>query len=145
MPQCYLLALTVGSSLDQQTNNVTLFSMVEQINVRSGATPRPGSAVPIEVHAYLSFQGEEVGHEFGLRYALVSSTTGLEIYSEPSKHRATAARLRTRSLGLPFPANLGHFDLRIEFRAAHSEVWVRDAARWPVSFLETEERPTVTH
>jgi hypothetical protein len=145
MPQCYLLALTVGSSLDQQTNNVTLFNLVEQVNVRPQALPKPGSQVPLEVHAYLSLTAEEVGGAFEMRFALVSSSTGLEIYSEPASHRGLAARVRTRSVGLPFPAVLGHYDLRIEFKTVRSEEWRRDTSRWPISFMEADERPAVTH
>lgn len=145
MPTCYLLTLTVGSSLDQQTNNVTLFNLVEQVNVSPRAVPTAGSRVPLEVHAYLSLSPGELGREFSMRFALVSSSTGLEIYSEPATHRATAARVRTRSPGLPFPAHLGHYDLCVEFRAGHADMWERDACRWPISFLEAEERPAITH
>ncbi len=145
MPHCYLLTLTAGSSLDQHTNNVTLFNLVEQVNVRENQVPKPGSRVPLEVHAYLSLPGNEIGQEFEMRFALVSASTGLEIYSEPAKHRATAARIRTRSVGLPFPAVLGHYDLRVEFRSSEDAIWERDHARWPVSFVEAESRPIVTH
>ena len=36
MPSCYLLAVCGGSSLDQHSNNVTLFNLVEQINDGDG-------------------------------------------------------------------------------------------------------------
>lgn len=144
MPKCYLLALTVGSSLDQQTNNVSLFNLVEQVNVRPEGLPKPGSRVPLEVHAYLTFDGEEVGREFEMRFALASTTTGLEIYSEPVTHRASALRVRTRSVGLPFPAHLGHYDLRVDFRLGEG-AWEREPILWPVSFVAVDPRPAVTH
>ena len=125
MPRCYLLTLTAGSSLDQQSNNVTLFNLVEQVNVRPQAVPKPGSRVPLEVHAYLMLDLDEVGGSFDMRFALVSTSTGLEMYSDPATHRAAAARIRTRSIGLPFPAHLGHYDLRVEFRASGAELWTQ--------------------
>jgi hypothetical protein len=145
MPTCYLLTLTVGSSLDQQTNNVTLFNLVEQVNVSPRTVPAAGSRIPLEVHAYLSFSAAEIGRDFNMRFALVSSSTGLEMYSEPASHRAAAPRVRTRTTGLPFPSHLGHYDLRVEFRAGSQDAWVRDACHWPISFLEVDERPVVTH
>ncbi len=145
MPECYLLTLTAGSSLDQHTNNVTLFNLVEQVNIRPQAMPKPGSRVPLEVHAYLTMTGDEVGENFDMRFALVSASTGLEMYSDPATHRAAAIRMRTRSLGLPFPAHLGHYDLRVEFRRGQDAQWTRDHARWPISFVEAEVSPPVTH
>lgn len=144
MPSCYFLTLSVGSSLDQHTNNVTLFNLVEQVNIRPQAMPQPGTRVPLEVHAYFSFTGEEIGRDFDLRLALTSTTTGLEIYSEPVTHRAAALRVRTRLIGVPFPPHLGHYDLRVELRSGQG-TWQRDAQRWPVSFIEADARPPVTH
>jgi hypothetical protein len=144
MPQCYLIALSAGSSLDQQSNNITLFNLVEQVNVPPGAQPPAGNRVPLEIHAYLRMGPAEVGQEFQMRFVLVSQT-GLETYADPVTHRAATARLRTRSLGVPFPPILGHYDLRIDFRSGEHDSWTRDAASWPIAFLQAESKPKVTH
>jgi len=145
MPQCYLLSVAAGSSLDQQSNNVTLFNLVEQVNVPPGMDPKPGSRVPLEIHAYLRLGPQEVGMEFEMRYVLVAVASGLETFAEAAKHRAPTSRIRTRSLGLPFPPVLGHYDLFVEFRRAGSEQWTRDALSWPMSFAAPEAKPQVTH
>lgn len=145
MPQCYLLTVAVGSSLDQQSHNVTLFNLVEQVNVPSGASPQPGSRLPLEIHAYLKIAPEEMGRDFQLRFALADRSTGLETYSEPAHHRGRAARMHTRSHGLPFPSALGHFELRIDFRPDDDAQWSRDPMSWPLSFLTAETKPRVTH
>ena len=76
MPSCYLLAVCSGSSLDQQSNNVTLFNLVEQLNLRPGAEP-PRGLIPLEIHAYFELAPEEVGFEFEIRFCMVAET-GLE-------------------------------------------------------------------
>lgn len=144
MPICYLLALSAGSSLDQQSNNITLFSLVEQVNIPPGATPAPGTRIPLEIHAYLKLDGHELGAEFEMRFVLVGAG-GLETYSDPATHRSATTRLRTRALGVPFPPSVGHYDLQVEFRMKTSETFERDPARWPISFVEAPNRPPVTH
>lgn len=145
MPQCYLLSVVVGSSLDQQSHNVTLFNLVEQVNVPADASPEPGSTVPLEIHAYFQLAPEEIGQGFQLRFALTHRTTGLETYSEPASHRGAATRMRTRSHGLPFPPSLGHYELRIDFRAGDEADWSRDPMAWPLAFLKADAQPRVMH
>ena len=50
MPTCYLLSACVGSSIDQETNNITLFNLVEQINVPPNSPPPPNGVIPLEAH-----------------------------------------------------------------------------------------------
>ncbi len=144
MPHCYHLCLCAGSSLDQQSNNITLFSLVEQVNVPAGAGAHPGTKIPLEIHAYLKLEGSELGHEFSMRYVLVG-TSGLETYSDPAVHKSSTVRLRTRSVGIPFPPALGHYELMVEFQTNPGDVWRRDEASWPISFLEMSSKPQVTH
>jgi hypothetical protein len=145
MPSCYFLAVAAGSSVDQQSNNATLFNLVEQINVPPGINPKPGSRIPLEIHAYLQGQPQELGNQFEMRFSLVSLATGLETYSEGATQRLASPRLRIRTVGLPFPPMLGHYDLRVDFRSGDSENWQRDGSLWPLSFLEAEKKPSVTH
>ena len=60
MPKCYLLAVTNGSSLDRYTNNVTLFSLIEQLNFPKQQPPPPGAVLPLEIHAYFELQPHEL-------------------------------------------------------------------------------------
>lgn len=144
MPNCYLLALTAGSSLDQGSNNITLFSLVEQINLRPGTSPPPGHKIPLEIHAYFRLDGREMGQSVSIRFALVGQS-GLETYTDTMTHRVATARFRTRSVGLPSPAALGQYDLRVEFRLGEDGDWTRDPISWPIAFVESNPSPPITH
>ncbi len=144
MPRCYLLALCSGSSLDQQSNNVTLFNLVEQINVPPGAPPPPGGALPLEVHAYLLLSGDEVGKEFEGRVALVGAT-GLETYTDAFKHRPLTPRYRIRTYGLPVPPVVGNYEVHIDLRAEGEGNWVRSPASWPLLVVEANDNVPVVH
>jgi hypothetical protein len=144
MPRCYLLGISAGSSLDQQSNNVSLFNLVEQVNVPPGAAPPPNNLLPLEVHAYFSIDAEELGKTLEMRFALVAAS-GLETLSEVVRHSCATPRFRTRTLGLPFPPVVGHYELRVDFRPTGSQHWARDPLAWPISFIEVENKPRVTH
>jgi hypothetical protein len=142
--RCYLLALGSGSSLDQQSNNVTLFNLVEQLNFPPHSQPRPGALLPIEIHAYFQLSPEELNQRFELRFVIVESS-GLETLTEPVQHKSSTPRYRTRTLGLPAPQAPGSYQLRVEVKLGDREHWVRDAAAWPLLVVRTEPRPQVTH
>jgi hypothetical protein len=144
MPQCYLLGISAGSSLDQQSNNVSLFNLVEQVNVPPGAPPPPNNLLPLELHAYFRLSPEELGKTLEMRFALLAPS-GLETLSEVVRHTCATPRYRTRTLGLPFPPVVGHYELRVDFRLSPQAPWQRDALAWPISFVEIESKPRVTH
>lgn len=142
--KCYLLAVCSGSSLDQHSNNITLFNLVEQLNFPRHAQPPPGALLPLEIHAYFELRPEELHQRFDLRFALVESN-GLETLTEPSQHKSTTPRYRTRTMGLPAPPGLGSYQLRVDYRPSGTENWLRDTATWPLLVVRAEERPRVTH
>lgn len=144
MPHCYLIALAAGSSLDQQSNNITLFNLVEQVNIPPGVTPAVGTRIPLEIHAYVRLEPQEIGQPFEMRFALVSAT-GLETFTDPATHRSASSRLRTRALGVPFPPDMGHYNLCVDFRRLEEDEWTRDRVSWPIAFLPAESKPRVTH
>lgn len=144
MPSCYFLAACGGSSVDQQSNNVTLFNLVEQINVPPGTPPPPHGAVPLEVHAYFRLDPGELGRDFEVRFVMVASS-GLETPSDGFVHRAVTPRFRTRTVGLPFPPVAGDYELRVDWRYAGTESWTRESIVWPIGIVETAATPRVTH
>jgi hypothetical protein len=146
MARCYFLCASRGSSLDQQSNNVSLFNLVEQINVPPGAAPPHGTVIPVEVHAYFQLAHDEINRPFELRVAL-EADTGLETLSEPLRHRSATPRLRVRIMGLPFPPVSGGYTLRVDFRLSPEEggVWQRQHIGWPISLVTLDPRPRVTH
>lgn len=148
-----MLCVSTGSAIDRQTNNVSLFNLIEQINVPSRAPPPPRGVIPVEIHAYFQLGSAEVHREFELRFAL-QAESGLETLSETFRHRVTASRFRVRTLGLPYPPVMGQYTLCVDFRlaqppeegrGAEERSWQRQTATWPISLYELEPKPRVTH
>jgi len=144
MPKCYLLAIGGGSSVDQHSNNVTLFNLVEQLNFPRQKWPPAGALLPLEVHAYLQLDAFELNQKFELRFVLVGDN-GLETPTSVFSHRSATQRYRTRTLGLPAPPAAGSYELRVEYRVHADSEWSRDSMAWPLRVAENEPRPSVTH
>jgi hypothetical protein len=144
MPKCYFLTLCGGSSLDQHSNNVTLFNVVEQVNLQPNVDPPPGAFLPLEVHAYFTLSPAELSQPFEVRFALVAPS-GLELLTDSTTHRSTTPRYRTRSLGLPAPAVPGHYQLCVDIKQPGSDGFTRDALHWPLVVARLEQRPAVVH
>ena len=144
MPKCHLLAIVGGSSVDQHSNNVTLFNLVEQLNFATQNFPPPGALLPLEMHAYFHLDSFEQNQKFELRFVLVGQS-GLETPTNVFAHRATGPRYRTRTFGLPAPPTPGSYELKVEWRPNPEAEWIRDSAAWPLLVAEAEQRPSVTH
>jgi hypothetical protein len=144
MPRCYMLTLASASSLDQQSNNVSLFNVVEQLNLPRGVEPPPGALLPLEIHAYFQLDPGELNQRFEMRFALVAST-GLETLTDAHPHKSPTLRYRTRTMGLPVPPIADSYQLRIDVRPVGSEQWSRDPQAWPLIVAQAEARPAVTH
>ncbi len=144
MPTCYLLAIALGSSLDQQSNNITLFNLVEQVNVPPRVSRSARSLIPLEIHAYFRLTGDELRQPFEVRYVLVART-GLETYSDVTVLTSISPRFRTRTFGVPLPPVADQYDLRLEWRRSSRDPWRRDPVSWPLTITEQVPAPTVTH
>ena len=144
MPRCYLLTLASSSSVDQQSNNVSLFNVVEQVNLPRGVEPPPGALLPMEIHAYFQLDQSELNQRLEVRFALVADT-GLEALTEAYPHKSATLRYRTRTMGLPVPPVPGNYQVRVDYRVVGNEQWQRDAAAWPLLVALAEARPAVTH
>ncbi len=144
MPKCYLLTLASGSSLDRYSNNVTLFSLVEQLNFPKEQPPPPGAVVPLEIHAYFELDPSEVNTRFDVRFSLIAES-GLETVTDSFSHRSNTQRYRTRTMGLPLPPVPGAYTLSVDTRAGENAAWQRAVIFWPLTITETEPRPAVTH
>lgn len=144
MPRCYLLTLCAGSSLDQHSNNVTLFNVVEQVNLQPNVDPPPGAFLPLEVHAYFLLGPGELQQAFEVRYALVAPS-GLELLTDPVTHKSSTPRYRTRSLGVPAPSIPGHYQLCVDIKQPGTDGFTRDALQWPLVVARLEPRPAVVH
>lgn len=144
MPRCYLLTVCVGSSVDQQSNNATLFQLVEQVNLAATAPDPLPSLVPLELHAYFDVSAEEEALHVEFRFVLVGED-GAETASDAVSHQLAGPRLRTRTLGLPFPATPGAHELRVDWRLRGGITWHRENSRWPLLLLRDDPTPRITH
>jgi hypothetical protein len=144
VPKCYLLAVCSGSVLDQHSNNVTLFNLVEQLNVPPAAPPPPNGLIPLEIHAYFKLEPWELSSSFDVRFVMVA-VSGLETFSEVLTHKSATPRYRTRTLGLPIPPVTGEYQLRVDVRATGTEGFTREAIEWPISIVELRPPPAVVH
>jgi hypothetical protein len=130
MIRCYLLALCRASSLDAETSNFSLFSLVEAIQMVPFV---PRAIVPIEVHAYFEAENEDVGTECEMRGVWISET-GVETVGEAiNALPITSPRPRTRAMSLRLPPSIGSYKFGIEWRQRGAAAWVREAACWPLT------------
>jgi hypothetical protein len=99
--------------------------------------------IPLEIHAYFMLDPLEVKSPFEVRYVMLASS-GLETPSEPFTHSSPTQRYRTRSVGVPFPPVVGHYELCVDLREP-GDAWRRATVTWPINIVEAQARPAVTH
>ena len=130
MPRCYLLAICSGSSLDESTNNFSLFNLVERVQFRTIGTAN--LTLPVGVHAYWSFTPEELGQSYEARW-VVCTRNGAEVIGQAHALHSTSPHFRMRMVGLGVPAISGSCEIHVESRLAACDPWTRDLAAWPLT------------
>jgi hypothetical protein len=128
--RCYILTACAGTAVDRDTNNVTMFNMMEE-----ALLPAPfvaGALVGIQTLVGLQAGPGELGREVDVRLVWCKVDAG----DEPSVvHRiqVTHPRVRIRAALLKLPTTPGQYDLRLEWKwAGEEEQWHREAATWPL-------------
>lgn len=130
MLRCYLLAIASGSSVDQVSNNLSLFNLVEQVKVSDELL---GQVLPFEAHIYwfVSEQGHE--KDFEVRVVRVPVGGGEDDPGTIMPFRsASTNRVRFRSGGFRLPNSYGQYVLAVEWRVKGEEFWNRESATWPL-------------
>jgi hypothetical protein len=132
MPNCYLLAVSHGSALDQYTNTFTLFSLIEEMKIEydQSRSPEPPTTVPFEVHVYWYLSPDEFGVEFEWRLIFMTSEAIVPI-EKVFELKSTTARHRFRVGGFPILAT-GQLELRVEWREKGAQEWNRCGVFWPL-------------
>jgi hypothetical protein len=138
------LTVCAGSSVDQHTNNISLFNVVEQVNVSSRVQAPPRGVFPLEIHAYWRVAVQEVSETFEARFVLVADS-GLETPSSTFVHRPVTSRFRTRTMGVPYPPVFGDYVLYVDWRAREADSWARESVEWPMSVRVAESKPPTRH
>lgn len=137
MLRCYLLALASGSSVDQASNNFTLFNLVEQLSFAEGAL---GQELAIEAHIYWLVDAEARGKEFEVR-VIRRAADGVEDAGAPLPFSPPMVdRVRFRTGAFRMPRAYGRYLLAVDWRLKGSEAWTRDPAIWPLVVVTADQR-----
>lgn len=133
MPTCYFLALAAGSSLDQETNTWSLFTLIENLQV-----PKVPIDLPLETHLFWVFTPAELDMSFEGRLVIFSSS-GREEWSDPFLLNSPTRYYRLRLRGIAL-SDVGEYQLSVEWRKMDAEDWTRAALFWPLTVrLNTEQ------
>jgi len=144
MPDCYLLAVVERSSIDRDTNNFSLYNLIETVQLKgTEQTPEGGRALlPLELHAYWLLEDADLGREFQWRFVAVGEEG--EQCSKPFPTVSEKRRMRYRVQGFPVLAE-GDTRLFVEWRFEDADGWQRCAAYWPLEvdrIIQEETRKT---
>jgi hypothetical protein len=137
--RCYLLAVCSSSSLERDTNNMSLFHLTEEVQ----APPFDGGQnVALQVHAYFEAEENEVGRTFEMR-ALWLAADGAVTYSPNPNAPVTmeARRMRVRTQNLAMPPAFGAYKLQLEWRRDATDTWTREPAAWPFTVTRVATIP----
>lgn len=130
MPRAYLLAVAQTSALDSNSNNLSLFNLVEEVQVKTaGGILTPGTGVPYETHVYWELEPAALNRAFEMR--LVAVQNGVEHLSDIIPLVSDKRRHRVRNKGTPLFFT-GVSELKVEWRFTGDAVWTRESAYWPL-------------
>lgn len=128
MPHCYMLSVCRSSSVDRDSNRISLFLMVEEL--RFSADKRP-DILGLEVHCHWLASEDEIGKEFELRVQRIAED-GTE---EPGPSVIMVPRsviTRNKFFALKTPEKFGLYKLYTEWRLPSDEGWTRGDVYWPI-------------
>ena len=155
MPDCHLVAVASGSSLDTYTNNWTLFQLTEEIHIHlaplapseetaeEDVSALPGFPIPFELHTFWTFNPSEYDNEYKFR-AVFAESHGEGFFPTtpfPLESKTKRLRLRLRNIGVP---RAGQFRILVEWKEAEAAEWNRCAPYWPldISVEYDQDSPT---
>lgn len=137
LPHPYLVAVCGSSSVDQRSNNFSLFVLVEAVQL-----PVVPTTLPLEMHVYYEFEEAEVGRPYQVRVELVDQR-GISRWQSPwTPVTSLSRRHRVVLAGLGIP-DAGYFHLFAAMRPDGEPV--DDAQRssfgWPFEVTRAEAPP----
>lgn len=135
LPRPYLVAISSGSSVDQRSNNFSLFTLIEQVQL-----PRIPTTLPLEVHVYYEFDEAEMGRPHEVRVDVVDAR-GVSRWQSawtPVTSPTPRNRIVLEGVGVP---EAGYFHVFATIRPAGEPV--DDAQRssfgWPLEVRQAEQ------
>jgi hypothetical protein len=131
---CYSLSLCQASSTDQETNNISVFGLIEAV-----AAPLSDlrGVLPWEGHAYFE-QPERLHRHIDVRLLWIRDATKEEAPAQQFDGvEVDSRRVRVRFRGVQGPPWNGYLHIAVEWRDAGSEEhWHREPHRWPVEIVD---------
>lgn len=126
MPRCYLFAIAHLSSVDRETDNFSLYQIIERIGVES--LP---ALLPLQAHVFFAFEPDEYDRDYELRFVFAAPSAP-EIEGMVARFRSPSGpRFRVRTPAFPLPGP-GVFAIYPEWREVGAEVWTRAVTGWPL-------------
>jgi hypothetical protein len=130
MAECYLFAVCESSTLDKETNNWSLFNLINGIELKAAAPPQGSEIIlPLELHTHWRFTDAEIGETFYWR--IVSSIADQINASKPYDFQIKTTHHRHRVKGLPILLE-GSTAIFAEWRIGESQQWVSNPLKWPL-------------
>jgi len=128
MPRVFLVAVCADSAIDQRSNNVSLFNLIEALQIAE--LPQ---RIPVEVHVYAEFDEAERGQPHELRFGLEDEHGSVTWRSQIMPVTSDTRRMRIIGQGLNLSAP-GSYHLLAEMRPAGEEstTWIRASVAWPL-------------
>lgn len=135
MLRCYFLALSMGSSLDRDTNNCSIFNLVEQLTIPAALL---GTVAPIEVQAYFGVSDDARHASFDMRLIRVAPDGSEDAGEAIPIECKEGPRLRVRIFALRLPRAFGSHELRVEWAPRGTTEWHAEDARWPLHVVDAD-------
>lgn len=131
MPRAYLITVCDGSSLDRETNNWSLFNIIEEVHIDKEEMDAAEHKLiaPAEVHVQLAGEAAELERNYEVRVVVKGKRGGAKSNSVP--FRMKTRRHRLRLLGLPLPET-GELLVGAEIRTVPEGEWEELGLWWPV-------------
>ena len=141
MPDCYFLAIAERSALDQDTNNFSLFGLIEKMRVFPGRVAKSGTppVAPFQVHVYWKFPPDQLGKAYQWRLVFVGQD-GDHPHEKTVEMTSATTRFRYKIDGLPLLVE-GDVRIEVEWRPSGEEEWHRCDAYWPIELEILSEPP----
>lgn len=140
MIRCYLIAMCRWSSIDEETRTLSLFNIVEDMQVAPFA---PRAIVQVELHTHFICDPGDVGTELEVRHVWTSENGEETVGQRPNTFTMSGKKVRVRGLSISLPNSVGQHTLSVEWRRVGSdEMWHRSEVSWPVGIQEVAVPPS---
>ncbi|MGE8708602.1 hypothetical protein [Leptospira interrogans] len=125
MPLCNSIIVTQLSSVDQESNNLSLYSCIEEIGA-----PDLNIEFPFQIISFWRKQNDdEIGKDFQVRFKFIHIESQKTAISDTIKINLQNIRLRMRIVGFQIPLEEGTFKIKAYY-LNENDSEVEQPAEW---------------